>query len=125
VDVGGAHPLLPGEAIRGRSTFEWLDGGLFLIWRSHYDHPQIPDAVAVTGVIDGQLAMQYFDARGVHRVYSVSVSPGTWRFWRDDPDFAQRTTGRFDADTITTEGQLSYDGSTWDEDLRLGYRRTE
>jgi hypothetical protein len=121
----GAHPLLPGEAIRGRATFEWLEGGRFLIWRTHYEHPQIPDAVTVTGVIDDALAMQYFDARGVHRVYAVSVSPGIWRFSRDDRDFAQRSTSRFDADTIVTEGQLSHDGSTWDDDLRLTYRRTE
>ena len=123
----GVHPLLAGDVIRGRATFEWLDGGRLLIWRSHYDHPQIPDAVSVTGVIDDQLSMQYFDSRGVHRVYSVSAGPGTWRFWRDGPDFAQRSTGTFGADgtTITTEGQLSHDGSTWDDDLRLTYRRSE
>jgi hypothetical protein len=69
--------------------------------------------------------MQYFDSRGVHRVYSVSVSPGTWRFWRDDADFAQRSTSTFDADTITTEGQLSHDGTTWEDDLRLTYRRAQ
>jgi hypothetical protein len=121
----GAHPLLPGEVIRGHATFEWLDGGSFLIMRSHYDHPRIPDAVAITGVIDDQLSMQYFDSRGVHRVYSVSASPGSWRFWRDDADFAQRSTSRFDADTIETQGQLSHDGTTWDDDLRLSYRRSE
>src|SRR3954451_23579457 len=121
----GAHPLLPGDVIRGRATFEWLDGGRFLICRSYYEHPQIPDAVSITGVIDGRLSMQYFDSRGVHRVYSVSASPGGWRFWRDDADFAQRSTSRFDTDTIVTEGQLSHDGSTWDDDLRLTYRRSE
>ena len=115
--------MLAGEVIRGRATFEWLDGGRFLIWRSHYDHPQLPDAISVTGVIDGQLSMQYFDTLGVHRVYAVSTSPGTWRFWRDDADFAQRSTSRFDADTIETEGQLFRDGTTWEEDLRLSYRR--
>ena len=121
----GAHPLLPGDVIRGRATLEWLDGGRFLIWRSYYEHPQIPDAVSITGVIDDRLSMQYFDSRGVHRVYSVSVSPGTWRFWRDDADFAQRSTSRFGTDTIETEGQLSHDGSTWEDDLRLTYRRSE
>ena len=51
----GAHPMLPGEAIRGTSTFEWLDGQRFVIWRSHYDHSQIPDAITIVGVTDGQL----------------------------------------------------------------------
>ena len=121
----GAHPLLPGPVIRGRAVFAWLEGGHFLVWRSHHDHPEIPDAVAVTGVIDGRLAMHYFDSRGVHRLYSVGASPGEWRFWRDDPGFSQRFTGTLsdDGDTITSRGQLSRDGVTWDDDLALTYRR--
>ena len=74
----GSHPLLPDADIRGRSTFEWLDGGRFLIWRAHYDHPDIPDAVSVIGAADGRLAMHYFDARGVQRTYTVDrVADGT------------------------------------------------
>ena len=123
----GSHPLLPGAEIRGRATFEWLDGGKFLIWRSHYDHPDIPDAVSVIGAADDRLAMHYFDARGVQRTYAVEMTPGTWRFWRDDPGFGQRFTGTFDADgdTITGHGQLSRDGETWEDDLALTYRRTQ
>ena len=122
----GSHPLLPGADIRGQATFEWLDGERFLISRSHYDHPEIPDAIAVTGVVDGRLSTNYFDSRGVHRIYSVSMTAGTWRFWRDDADFAQRFTGTFsdDGGTITGRGQLSRDGATWDDDLALTYRRT-
>jgi hypothetical protein len=121
----GAHPLLPGADIRGRASFEWL-GRRFLICRSHYEHPDIPDALAVTGVIGDELVMQYFDVRGVHRVYSVEMSPGRWRYWRNDPDFAQRFTGTFSDDgaTITGSGQMSRDGETWDDDLALTYRRT-
>jgi hypothetical protein len=54
------------------------------------------------------------------------MTPGTWRFWRDDADFAQRFTGTFsdDGGTITGHGQLSRDGVTWDDDLALTYRRT-
>ena len=122
----GSHPMLPGDDIRGRATFEWLDGRRFLIGRSHYDHADIPDAVTVTGVLDGELAMQYFDSRGVHRVYSVEITADTWQFWRDGPDFAQRFTGRFEDDgaTIAGRGELSRDGATWDDDLALTYRKT-
>jgi hypothetical protein len=122
----GSHPLLSGAPIRGEATFEWLDGERFLIMRSRYDHPEIPDAIAVMGVIEGQLSMQYFDSRGVHRVYSVSMTPDTWRFWRDDPGFSQRFTGTFSDDraTITGRGQLSRDGATWEDDLALTYRKT-
>ena len=122
----GGHPLLPDTVLRGRATFEWLEGGRFLIWRSHYDHPEIPDAVSVIGVTDDRLSMHYFDTRGVFRVYSVDAAPGTWRFWLDDPGFSQRSTGTFsdDGDTVTTSGQYSRDGETWEDDLVLTYRRT-
>lgn len=123
----GAHPLLRGAQIRGKATFEWLDGERFLIGRSHCDHPQIPDAITVTGVTDDRLSMHYFDSRGVQRIYSVRMTPSTWRFWRDGPDFSQRFTGEFSADgnTITGRGQLCRDGTTWDDDLALTYRRTQ
>jgi len=126
-ETEGAHPLLPGEAIRGTSTFEWLEGRRFVIWRSQYEHPRIPDAITIIGVTDGQLSMHYFDERGVYRVYAASLDQGTWRYWRDAPapDFSQRFTGRFgdDGDTITARGELSKDGSTWEDDLALDYRR--
>ena len=118
------HPALPGT-IRGESTFEWLEGQRFLIWRSRYDHPEVPDAIAIMGMIDGKLSMQYFDTRGVHRVLAVSLSEGAWRFSRDGSDFSQRFTGTFsdDSDTITGLSEISEDGSTWDDDLAITYRR--
>jgi hypothetical protein len=120
-----SHPLLPGAAIRGESTFEWLRGRRFLIQRSRYDDPRIPDAVAIIGVTDGELAMHYFDERGVHRVYGASLSGDTWRFWRDTPGFSQRFAGTFgqDGTTITGRGELSRDGARWDDDLAIAYRK--
>jgi hypothetical protein len=126
-ETEGAHPMLSGEAIHGTSTFEWLDGRRFVIWRSHNDHPQIPDAITIIGVTDGELCMHYFDQRGVYRVYATSVDRTTWRFWRDarPPDFSQRYTSTFsdDGNTITGRGQLSHDGVTWEDDLDLTYHR--
>ena len=119
--------MLPGEAIRGTSTFEWLDGRRFVIWRSHYDHAQIPDAITIIGVTDGLLSMHYFDSRGVYRVYAASLDETTWRFWREAsaPDFSQRFTGTFgdDGNTITGRGEMSKDGDAWEDDLALDYRR--
>jgi hypothetical protein len=122
--IEGGHPLLDG-VLTGRATFEWLEGHRFLLWHSHSDHPDVPDALAVTGVTDGELRMHYFDSRGVHRVYSVDVEPGTWRFWRDAADLSQRFTATFsaDGDTVTGRGRLSRDGVTWDDDLSLTFRR--
>jgi hypothetical protein len=126
-ETEGAHPMLPGEAIRGTSTFEWLDGRRFVIWRSHCDHPEIPDAITIIGVTNGQLSMHYFDSRGVYRVYAASLDQAGWRYRRDAPapDFSQRFTGTFsdDGNTITGRGQLSKDGKTWEHDLDLNYQR--
>jgi hypothetical protein len=119
------HPMLPGAAIRGEATFEWLAGQRFVIQRSRYDHPDIPDAIAVIGVTDERLSMHYFDFRGVHRVYAVDLRDGTWRYWRDAPGFSQRFTATLsdDADTIVGQGELSRDGSRWEGDLAITYRR--
>jgi hypothetical protein len=120
------HPVLSGAVVRGHATFEWLDGRQFLILRWHYDHPEIPDAIAIIGIADGQLSMHYFDHRGVYRVYAVSLVEDQWRFWRDVPGFSQRFTGVLsdDGDTITGQGQLSRDGAGWEDDLAITYRRT-
>jgi hypothetical protein len=119
------HVALPGAVVPGQSTFEWLEGKRFLIQRSRYDHPELPDAMAVYGVTDEQLSMHYFDSRGVYRVYAVSLSEGTWKFSRDAPGFSQRFTGTFsdDGNTITGRVELSEDGSTWADDLLITYRR--
>jgi hypothetical protein len=36
--------------VSGQATFEWLADQRFLIQRSRYDHSEIPDAIAVTGI---------------------------------------------------------------------------
>lgn len=96
-------------------------------WRSRYDHPKIPNGVTIIGVTDELLSMHYFDERGVYRVYATSLERDTWRYWRDAPapDLSQRFTGTFsdDGNTITGRGQMSKDGSTWERDLDLNYRR--
>jgi hypothetical protein len=119
------HPLLPGDAIPGETSFEWLEGRRFVIQRSHYDHPEIPDAIAVFGVTDGRLSMHYFDSRGVYRVYAVDLREGTLRFSRNGPDFDQRYSATLsqDGETIAGQGELSRDGTTWEGDLAINYRR--
>jgi hypothetical protein len=116
---------LPGAAIPGESTFEWFEGERFLIWRARYNHPEIPNAIAIMGIIDGKPSMQYFDSRGVYRLLAVSLSDGVWRFSGDYPEFSHRFTGTFsdDGDTITGQAELSEDRSTWEDDLAITYRR--
>jgi len=120
------HPALPGTVVTGQATFEWHENQRFLIQRSDYDHPQIPDAIAITGIIDGKPSMHYFGPRGVHRVFAVDITTDTWRFWNDAPGFSQRFTGTLsdDDNAINGQGELSTDdGATWEHDLAITYRR--
>ena len=60
-------------------------------------------------------------------MYAASLDQHSWRYWRDAPapDLSQRFTGTFGdyGKTITVRGELSKDGSTWEDDLALDYRR--
>ena len=42
------HPLID-AVVPGTVTFEWLEGGHFLVQRSHNDHELFPDAITVIG----------------------------------------------------------------------------
>ena len=75
--------------VRGTVTFEWLEGGHFIIQRSHNEHDLIPDAISVIGAPEAGegLVMEYFDSRGVRRTYGISLEGGVLRWWRDAPGF--------------------------------------
>lgn len=129
------HRLMPDAVIVGRATFEWLEGGHFLIWRAHYDHPDFPDSIGILSCDDmgdlrnpdGGCSLHYFDQRGVTRLYHLSAEPGVWRLWRNAPGFSQRFTGTLNPDgkTVTGVWDFSEDGSTWEQDLRVTYKRVQ
>jgi len=119
------HPLLSG-VISGRSTFEWLTGRLFLIWRSQHTPGTVPSAIAIIGggSTPGEWPMHYFDERGVTRVYTASMAGGVWKVWREHTGFSQRLEGVFEDGgrtiRVTTELQQ---GGPWKSDLKATYRR--
>jgi hypothetical protein len=118
-------PPWPGEA---RSSFEWLEGRTFLIERSTVDMPEAPDAIKIIGAGDEPetFRQHYFDSRGVHRVYEMTLGDGVWKLWRDSPNpFTQRFCGTFseDGETIAGRWEKAVDGSNWDTDFELTYRR--
>lgn len=136
------HPASPGLIVRGSVVVEWLEGERFLIHRARTDHPDFPDAISIIGFtgrdridkapdIDtaaagkAPLSMHYFDSRGVFRVYGVSIEDESWRFFRDDPGFSQRFLGTFadGGNTFAGRWQLCEDGSHWNDDLQITYRR--
>jgi hypothetical protein len=130
-------PSWPGEA---RVTFEWLEGRTFLIERWTVDLPEAPDGIAIIGLAEtpesaddvpestdspATFRQHYFDSRGVHRVYEMSLDDGGWKLWRDGPPFAQRFTGKFadNGNTVAGRWEKSDDGSSWEVDFDLTYRK--
>lgn len=121
--IEATHPAFEGIVVKGRATFEWLEGERFLVYRSVTDHPDFPDSISVIGATDVGMSMNYFDSRGVHRIYAVSAGEDALRIWRDDPAMAQRFTGTYGDDVIDGLWEMSRDGSAWSDDLRITYRR--
>ena len=123
----GTHPHLPGTTLHGRTSFEWIEGGAFLLMHSEIEEPGIPSGVAIFGSDDAtnEYFMLYFDERGVSRKYDVALRDNAWKWWRNAPGFSQRFTGTIvdGGRTIIGKGELSRDGSTWEGDLELTYRR--
>ena len=61
------HPLFDG-VVPGTVTFEWLEGGHFLIQRSHNDHELFPDGICIIGPPE--------DGDGL---WQVARTPGDWQ----------------------------------------------
>jgi hypothetical protein len=118
------HPLFD-AAVPGSITFEWLEGGRFLVQRSHNDHESFPDAICVIGAPEAGdgLVMEYFDSRGVRRTYGIALEDGVLRMWRDDPEFAQRYSATIGHDGFEGQWQLARAPGDWQDDLRVTYRR--
>jgi hypothetical protein len=123
-DTEATHPTIEG-VVPGRLTFEWLEGRKFVIQRSRNEHELFPDAICVIGApedTDG-LVQEYFDSRGVRRTYGVSLEDGVLRFWRDDPEFAQRYVATLAPDAFDGVWQVARTPGEWKDDLKVSYRR--
>jgi len=118
------HPLVD-VVVPGTVTFEWLEGGHFLLQRSRNDHESFPDTTSVIGLSGAGkgLVMEYFDSRGVRRTYGVSLDVGVLRFWGDFPEFAQRFAATLGCEFFEGRWQLARTPGDWQDDLKVTYRR--
>jgi catechol 2,3-dioxygenase-like lactoylglutathione lyase family enzyme len=118
------HPLVNAVA-PGSITFEWLEGGRFLIQRSRNEHELFPDAICIIGAPETgeDLVMEYFDSRGVRRTYGISLEDGVLRMWRESPGFDQRFSATLGPDAFEGRWQLANTPGDWRDDLTVSYRR--
>jgi hypothetical protein len=133
-DVEATAPNDPSAILgRGRCTFEWALGGQFLTQRTEVPDP-FPDNFAIIAVSSNEplFTQHYFDARGVARLYAMTLSDRVWTLTRDEPDFspldfAQRFTGVLSDDGNTIRGRWETTGtdSTLQPDFDLIYRRSD
>ena len=129
------EPLVDGKSAgSGRATFEWLEGGAFLLQRSSAEWTDpgwaenAPRAIqAVIGFDDttGEVVQLYADDRGVYRIYRGTLTDEEWRLQRAAPEFHQRFIGVFRDGGRTIDGrwESSPDGTTWELDFPIAYRR--
>ena len=128
----GGQPI-PG---RGRTVFAWLEGGAFLMQHADVESEVAPaewvasspfPVTTIIGLDDSteQFCMLWADARGVFRVYQMSLRDGVWRLWRDAPGFFQRFTATIGGDGKIIRGrwEKSGDGSSWEPDLDMTYSK--
>lgn len=122
-EARATHTHLPGVVVHGTSSFERLGDEGFLVHRTQYDHPALPDALSL--LRDGQ--QHYFDTRGVMRLFALSHTSEGWSVVRPQlgADFGQRMTWQLEQGGTAVSGrsQLSHDGVRWEDDLAVVYRR--
>lgn len=125
----GTHGLVPDTILHGRTSFEWVEGGAFLMMRSEIDDPRFPRGIAIIGSDNSEEAyyMLTFDERSVSRKYEVTLRDNIWKWWWNAPGFFQRYEGTIvdGGNTIIGKGELSKDGVTWEKDLELTYTRVK
>jgi hypothetical protein len=109
----------------GKLSFEWLEGEQFLIQRWSVPQPEAPDGIAIIGRDGDAFVQHYFDSRGVHRTYGLSLRDGVLKLWRDGDDFSQRYTGTITSDGSRIDGtwEIAEDGVTWKKDFDITYKR--
>jgi hypothetical protein len=131
------EPVVEGRSMgRGRATFEWIEDGAFVLERSDakWTDPGWVESAprstqAVIGFDDtiGEVTQLYVDSRGVSRIYRGTLTDDAWRLERAAPDFHQRFVGEFRDGGRTIDGrwESSSDGTAWELDFPITYRKVD
>jgi hypothetical protein len=131
-DNQSASSSAAGDGPQVRSRFEWGLERQFLLQRTEIPIPEAPDSLTIVSVDPqtGAYTQHYYDSRGVARLYAMTLAGGMWTLARESPDFTpldfrQRFTGTFseDGNTISGAWEKCLNGSDWEHDFALTYRR--
>jgi hypothetical protein len=131
------EPLADGMPTgRGRAAFEWIEGSAFVLERSDAEWtdpgwvenaPKTTQSVIGFDDTTGEIAQMYADDRGVFRIYRGTLTDEAWRLERAAPGFHQRFIGLFldDGRTIDGRWEVSPDGTAWELDFPITYRKID
>lgn len=137
IGTWGFEPIVEGRPTgSGRATFEWIEDGAFVLERSEAewsDPGWVDNAPKTTRSVIGwddstdEVVQLYTDSRGVFRIYRGTLTGEAWRLERPAPDFHQRFIGTFRDGGRTIDGQWesSPDGTAWELDFPIIYRKLE
>jgi hypothetical protein len=128
ITLSGAS-FLPGpdQVLAGRVEVRLIEAGGLLAMRQMSDPAGPPLASWVIGrdASRPSYTVLYTDARGVSRVYEMTLAGGLWRIWRDNPEFSQRfeATISTDRDDITGHWEKRTSNGVWEHDFYVTYTR--
>jgi hypothetical protein len=112
---------------RGRTMVAPTDGSKLLRIDAKTEDHRFPQSTMLVGSDESEdeCPALYYDSRGVHRVYRMTLEAGTWKVWRDAPRFNQRYVGKFSdgGNTIAGQWEFSEDGTKWEVDFDLTYKK--
>lgn len=112
---------------RGYTTVTRTEDGKFLRIDSREEDDRFPHSTQLVGADEScdECTVLYYDSRGVHRVYHMTVVRGVWKMWRQAPGFNQRYIAEIKDGGNTIEGwwEMSEDGERWRVDFDLTYRK--
>ena len=117
----------PTARFRGQASFQWLEGGAFVLQHAQIPNSDFPSVTAVIGPDDaaGTYCMLYSDSRGVSRIYQMILSENDLKLRRDFPGFSQRFTATFSENKNILSGswEASNDGTNWEHDFNIKYTK--
>lgn len=112
---------------RGYTRVAPTEDGKYVRIDSREEDQRFPQSTMIVGSDEARddCTVLYYDSRGVHRVYKMSVVDDVWNMWREAPRFNQRFIGKImdGGKTIAGQWELSEDGKNWEVDFDLTYTK--